>query len=533
MAVNKVIMNTTDGPQTLIDLTSDTVTPETLAEGITAHDASGDVIIGTMTVDTIPSYWMSALEEGAEAINTALCDAGSNKSAFLFYSDAHWWSKTRNEVTDESQSYTVKIEPALLKYLHKNTYITKTNFGGDFVGEEAELSSEKMNYIQQWRKEIKDLPNHHSVVGNHDDGNEINGRFTEKNVYGYLLSAEETPYIVRGSDGLYYYIDHSAEKTRYLYLDTAYRGMTTEQQEFIKDSLITTPDGWHIVAIAHTWYYPDYDNGNIRPIPVKGLDNNAIIATNMFDDYNSRTGEFVECGGWVEFCIGGHVHRDYDGTTTTGIPIILVEASCLNDRSGLPCNIGTTTESAISAIVADYGAKKIKIIRIGRGESREVEITNYVVSYTNAISLSVGADGQPFNNGVGWCANSRIGSGGIYMGNQTGDAAQWVTGYIEVDPNVDLTVRMKNIKFNRNPTSTHHGLALVNASFARVNAVSGKNWIAPSDFGSYSPVYDTEGNIIQFTFTASQMTDKNLKYFAICSGYIGDDSIITINEPIE
>lgn len=33
----------------LLDLTEDTVTPETLAEGVTAHDKSGAVIVGTMT----------------------------------------------------------------------------------------------------------------------------------------------------------------------------------------------------------------------------------------------------------------------------------------------------------------------------------------------------------------------------------------------------------------------------------------------------------------------------------------------------
>jgi hypothetical protein len=44
MAVNKVIY----GGNTLIDLSEDTVTPETLAEGVTAHDKSGAIIVGTM-----------------------------------------------------------------------------------------------------------------------------------------------------------------------------------------------------------------------------------------------------------------------------------------------------------------------------------------------------------------------------------------------------------------------------------------------------------------------------------------------------
>lgn len=49
MAVNQVIY---DG-ETLIDLTNDTVTPETLAYGATAHDASGATITGTMLTSEV------------------------------------------------------------------------------------------------------------------------------------------------------------------------------------------------------------------------------------------------------------------------------------------------------------------------------------------------------------------------------------------------------------------------------------------------------------------------------------------------
>lgn len=48
MAVNKVIY----GTQTLIDLTSDTVSADKMLTGITAHDKSGEVIAGTCDFDT-------------------------------------------------------------------------------------------------------------------------------------------------------------------------------------------------------------------------------------------------------------------------------------------------------------------------------------------------------------------------------------------------------------------------------------------------------------------------------------------------
>lgn len=47
MATNKVIVNN----EIKIDLTEDTVTPETLFEGVTAHDKSGNIIVGTFTID--------------------------------------------------------------------------------------------------------------------------------------------------------------------------------------------------------------------------------------------------------------------------------------------------------------------------------------------------------------------------------------------------------------------------------------------------------------------------------------------------
>lgn len=49
MAINKVVL----GDTTLLDLTGDNVTPETLAEGATAHDAAGNVIEGTMPTDNV------------------------------------------------------------------------------------------------------------------------------------------------------------------------------------------------------------------------------------------------------------------------------------------------------------------------------------------------------------------------------------------------------------------------------------------------------------------------------------------------
>ena len=53
MANNKIIL----GDEVLMDLTGDTVTPETLAEGYTAHGANGELIVGTATKVNMSDYF--------------------------------------------------------------------------------------------------------------------------------------------------------------------------------------------------------------------------------------------------------------------------------------------------------------------------------------------------------------------------------------------------------------------------------------------------------------------------------------------
>lgn len=81
MPVNEVIY----GGETLISLTSDTVTAETLAEGVTAHDASGNLIIGTATVVDISNYYTKEEVDKivADAITAAL---GTNGNGYFWKS---------------------------------------------------------------------------------------------------------------------------------------------------------------------------------------------------------------------------------------------------------------------------------------------------------------------------------------------------------------------------------------------------------------------------------------------------------------
>jgi hypothetical protein len=61
--INKVVL----GSDTVLDLTSDTVTPETLLLGTTAHNAKGEIITGTL----VPCTVYSAESPAATTSNSA------------------------------------------------------------------------------------------------------------------------------------------------------------------------------------------------------------------------------------------------------------------------------------------------------------------------------------------------------------------------------------------------------------------------------------------------------------------------------
>lgn len=65
MAVNKVALN----GEVKLDLTADTVTPETLLKGMTAHNAAGELITGVYEPMTIKQYTGTLLASGWSEVN--------------------------------------------------------------------------------------------------------------------------------------------------------------------------------------------------------------------------------------------------------------------------------------------------------------------------------------------------------------------------------------------------------------------------------------------------------------------------------
>lgn len=466
--------------------------------------------------NVIPSYWLTHLNERIPAIRAAMTAAGWKKSAFLWYHDVHW-------------TYGYKRAPMLLKYLYEHTPINKTMFGGDVVDNEGDTST--MTYLWDWRDAVRDIPNHHSVPGNHDDGNTTDNLWDDPYIYAYLLAAEETPDVVRGDAGLYYYIDDPTEKTRYLYIDTATKDGNiindTAEQAWLVESLKSTPAGWHIVAIAHIWRTVDYD---VSPPADAGWSYGGAYCIGEFDKYNARTGEYASCTGKVEFCIGGHTHVDADFVSDGGIPVILTECDSRYVRSGLECIEGTITESSVNAIVADYANGIVNVIRIGRGSSRTVNLDGSGSSggetpdvpdvptgdFTNTLTEAGYSEGMRFSN----------------TSLTDVEAAGWdITGYIPATRG-DV-IRFANVNFLDLDGTGGTSRAMIYLFDANKTYITCSANYAPNNLMSdaWSAVYGDDGDVVQFTIPTSY--SSTVAYIRIGARNIDQYSVITVNEPIE
>ena len=459
--------------------------------------------------NAIPAYWTEELKAKAGKINEYLMAAGRKKSAFLCYADAHW--------TNNAQK-----SPKLLEYLYQNTGMNKVVFCGDIVDEET-----TMDYIWKWRAAVRGLPNHHSVPGNHDDGNTTNNLYTENQVYGFLIAPEETPDMTTG-EGLYYYIDRPEEETRYLYLDTACYGVTVAQKAFIKNALLSTPTRWHIVAIAHRWYDANY---NENPVTVGELNPDALAVLDMFDEYNAKTEDYKNCTGWVEFCVGGHTHMDYRGQSTGGIPVILVCTDSAHTRSGEAYEAGTIRESAVFGIIANYATARIDVVGIGRGGSSWVYYERGDDLFNGG---SIGGEivnpplGGSYNNilkqtDIGYQADTELSTS---SGTERASSGGYdLTGFIRVYPG-DV-IRLKNVIMPDGVTDRRNYIYL----FDEDKKIMGNMCCTTTstDGGEYmQPVFDENGNLVQFT----NRDVATWAYIRINAQQIDDTSIITINEEI-
>ena len=124
MAVNKVVYGTT----VLVDLTEDTVTPDKLLKGATAHDASGEPITGTLEAgsggssdNNCEAYHITSASAKLNFKTTGTvkvwgygtATSGYSTSVYAFVGDGYYKSASWGGPTKTSASFSVNADGTL------------------------------------------------------------------------------------------------------------------------------------------------------------------------------------------------------------------------------------------------------------------------------------------------------------------------------------------------------------------------------------------------------------------------------------
>ena len=148
-----------------------------------------------------------------------------------------------------------------------------------------------------------------------------------------------------------------------------------------------------------------------------------------------------------------------------------------------------------------------------------------IVNYTNQIPISTDANGNVYND-VGY-------KQGVYLssGNEGSRSGSYATGFIPCGTYPNYTVYLKNVTFDKDAEDkNYHRIAIYDSDKSHLVTIN-----AASTGSTVNAVTDANGvwTTFQFRPTTNNVDVKNMAYFRLCCSYIGEDSVITVNEPIE
>lgn len=325
------------------------------------------------------SYWDTYLDEKITEIQQAEQDLPSG-DAFIFITDVHWGDNK-------------KRSPYLIEQIKRKTGVQKVFFGGDVpiaYGTSDKMMSDVLDFNNQFRqfKRQRDL---YSVIGNHDftiktsATNDTGTTLPVSKSYA-LFGREFERYTSIEQNKMYYFVDNSAAKIRYIFINTEESVDTTtswgvqaeisqEQEDWLTNEALNVEDGWKIIAIGHVPIHPELSSYSSK------LD----ILKQTFDGYNARaklditsvdgvtaTTDFADAKGQVVSYICGHNHKD-ESIVDAGIAYISTGCDANYKNDNWDRTSRTTSEQLFDVFFYDTTKNNLKTIRIGAGEDRSWE----------------------------------------------------------------------------------------------------------------------------------------------------------------
>ena len=514
--------------------------------------------------ETIPEYVRTEAETVARIVNQ---HQSNDSIVFPFLSDAHcgYYTDTGNAATT--------LAGQLLNQIGKRTPYDFIVHGGDYST--GAWNTTKLNSFEQIEDYTELMSEANKGVpslwcaGNHDDASyqATAGRVTQKELFGLVGRKNRMSGAVCPNGCNYGYLDLENRKLRVIYLDTDDKrnwgtvavgnGATTPaylnahnvsgaQLQWLANTGLdftdkANPAEWDIVVVSHvvlniSGTITDAVSGTVYAHSTE----NAAKILNAYR--TGKSGSITHNGVTVNYnftavgskatvicAVHGHNHKFGSETLTGGI-LSIGCPNVMNGRERASDDGNTYTKTAGTAdgtsfciLTIDRENCKIYADCVGAGYDREFTYTTEVIAYTNQIPISTNTDGSVYGYKAGYRLNG--------SGNPEAMNNSYVTGFIPVA--VGDTVYMKNVTFQYGVSSglpsNNQRVSFYNASKTQIVQLN-----ATGLGGNAGGVKGDDNIWTQFTpkSTMNGVNCSGVAYFRINAAYIGDDSIITVNEPI-
>lgn len=544
-----------------IDEYGSNTTSQTFTETVSVAGIS-DALFGTWSGRfyynvSITSKNTSNDESIANFVNNISSHQSSNSFTFAFLSDAHtgYYKDKENASITKAAQVVAEID-GLDLVIH----------GGDLVSggaaETVEMTYEHVGiYKNIMQSNIPASVPSLWLIGNHDDApyQETANRLTQTQTFELFGSQNSASGATFNNNCNYGYLDFDNEKIRVIYLDThdrrswesnAQEGTESdylnivniggEQLNWLANTALdfsskANPNDWGVIVTSHA----ELDCTNrvyTEPTTGNTYDWNTINALNILSAYEKgKSGTIVHNGISVSYdfsdtnarasiycAVYGHGHK-YTDRTVDGILLI----GCPNISSGRErvSDDGITYstevgETSFCAITIDTGTKKIYADHYGPGYDR---VFDYVPTeedtYTNQLPISIGADGSVYN-GTGYKVDTYISSG-----NEGSRNGVYCSGFIPCS--IKDILRFQNCTI-ASSDNTRFAFYDENMNFLALVKTTNTNYTGFT--------WDDNGNLLSIQLNnrcAGDGNNEKIAYVRFCCGYLGEDSIVTVNEEIE
>ena len=530
----------------------------------TYRTAAAQDAIDSGKVDKVAGYVRTEAETVARIVNQ---HQSNDSIVFPFLSDAHcgYYTDMENAATT--------LAGQLLNQIGKRVPYDFIVHGGDYST--GAWNTTKLNSFEQ----IEDYTELTSeadkgvlslwCAGNHDDAPcmATEGRVSQQETFALIGRKSRISGAVCPNGCNYGYLDLENRKLRVIYLDTDDKrnwgtvlisssssvpeylnaqNVGGEQLRWLANTGLdftdkSNPAEWNIVVVSHAALNivgtnTDAVSGTVHAHSTENAakilnayrtgKSGSITHNGVTVNYNFTT---VESKATVICAVHGHNHKFSSETLTGGI----LSIGCPNVMNGrerasddgntYSKTAGTANGTSFCILTIDMENHKIYADCVGAGYDREFTYTTEVASYTNQIPISTDTDGSVYGYKAGYRLTSS-GASDVMSGS-------YLTGFIPIA--VGDTVYMKNVTFkygaNSGLTSANQRVSFYNASKTHVVQIN-----AMGLAGNANGVKGDDNIWTQFTLKSkvNNINCSGVAYFRINAAYIGDDSIITVNEPI-